>query len=70
MDASEAYYKQEEKSKFIEWTKCGLEFLLKSRADVLTMPQIALIKRQLAKLYMEEKREMAADDTTIPMATL
>ena len=70
MDASEAYYKQEEKSKFKEWTKCGLEFLLKSRADVLTMPQIALIKRQLAKLYMEEKREMAADDTTIPMATL
>jgi hypothetical protein len=70
MNASETYYKQEESKKFKDWTQGGLEFLLKSRADVLTMPQIALIKKQLTKIYLEEKREMSADCATIPMATL
>lgn len=69
MNASQTYYKQEEKSKFKDWTKCGLEFLLKSRTDILTVSQIALIKKQLTKLYMEEKREVVTDDTTVLMAT-
>lgn len=62
MNASEAYYKQEEKSKFKEWTKGGLEFLLHNRTDVLTTSQIALIEKQLAKLYLEGKREILDRD--------
>lgn len=70
MSESETYYKQEEKSKFKEWTKGGLEFLLKSRSAVLTMSQIALIQKQLAKLHLEEKREMTVNDAIIFTASL
>ncbi|MCX6075651.1 MAG: hypothetical protein NTW78_02045 [Campylobacterales bacterium] len=48
MNASETYYKQEEGKKFKDWTKGGLEFLLQSRTDILTMSQIALIEKKLA----------------------
>jgi hypothetical protein len=50
MNASQTYYKQEENKKFQDWTKGGLEFLLKSRTDVLTSSQIALIEKQLIKI--------------------
>lgn len=68
MNASQTYYKQEESKKFKDWTKGGLEFLLKNRADVLTMSQIASIEKQLTKIYSEEKREMSVDCATMPMA--
>ncbi|MCX6076282.1 MAG: hypothetical protein NTW78_05260 [Campylobacterales bacterium] len=70
MSASETYFKQEEGKKFKDWTKGGLEFLLKNRTDVLTTSQISLIEKKLAKLYLEEKRKVPADCAMIPMATL
>ncbi len=65
MNASQTYYKQEEGSSFKDWTKIGLEFLLKSRRDVLTVSQIALIEKKL----LEEKREVPSSFATIPTAT-
>lgn len=50
MNASETYYKQEETNKFKDWTKGGLEFLLKNRTDVLTISQITLIEKKLVKM--------------------
>ena len=65
MNASQAYYKQEQAKRFKDWTKIGLEFLLKSRRDVLTVSQILLIEKKL----LEEKREIPKYCTTVPMAT-
>lgn len=47
MNAVEYYYSLEEKKKFKDWTKSGLEFLLKDSADILTMSQIKIIEDRL-----------------------
>ncbi|OHE17327.1 MAG: hypothetical protein A2540_04730 [Sulfurimonas sp. RIFOXYD2_FULL_37_8] len=64
MNASQTYYKQEQAKKFKDWTTSGLEFLLKSRRDVLTGSQIALIEKKLLK----EKREVLVPYAMVPMA--
>ena len=63
MNASQTYYKLEEGRRFKDWTKIGLEFLLRSRRDVLTVSQISLIEKKL----LEEKREVPE---YLPMASL
>jgi hypothetical protein len=65
MNASQTYYKQEQGKRFKDWTTAGLKFLLRSRRDVLTVSQIALIEKKL----LEEKREVPEYCATVPMAT-
>lgn len=41
------YYKHEESRNFINWTRSGLEFLLKEKKDILTRSQIEKIEKIL-----------------------